>query len=387
VQIQEVEAPAPQTPERTTDKKELESSFDCRGTMPDISTARLPSISGALTIAGHRISFRVCVFLAGSTFWIINTLLQTGHAGLVALRSSVCFLVGMILITSATRTIRLSQMATFYCLGGAMMSVVWLVDYGFTILQPDGNAVSRKLFTPFLEESMKFAPVAVYLWRQRRSRVWSMGASDVLLLAAASGAGFGLVEDAFIQNHFGVWHPVSWLPTTAILGTGLTIGHQSWTALAGVTLGLALLWRPRVPLGYLLGASGFLWSMLDHFRNNFSVGHSGFIVNFLNFITGHGWLSLYLLLFGAIAVVGSDVYAERRMLVSRPQLKLQGAKPPESYGHGEGYKWLWRFLVDRRALAYVLFRCQHASGPTKDKLALLATTLERRLLKRPFKPI
>ncbi len=355
--------------------------------MPEISTVRGPSSSGALSIAGHRISFRVCVFSVGVAFWIGNTLLQTGSAGLAALWSSFGFLVEMILITSATRTIRLNQMPTFYCLGGAMMSVVWLVDHVFTILQPDGNAVSRKLFTPFLEESMKFAPVAVYLWRQRRARVWSMGASDVLLLAAASGAGFGLVEDAFIQHHFGVWHPVSWLPTTAILGTGLTIGHQSWTALAGVTLGLALLWRPRAPLGYLLGASGFLWSMLDHFRNNFSVGHSGFIVNFLNFITGHGWLSLYLLLFGAIAVVGSDVYAVRQMLVSRPQLKLRGAKPPEVYGHGEGLKWLWSFLADRRGLAYVLFRCQHASGPTKEKLALRATTLERRLLKRPAKSV
>ena len=267
------------------------------------------------------------------------------------------------------------------------MSVVWLVDHVFTIFQPDGNAISRKLFTPFLEESMKFAPVAAYLWRQRRERVWSMGASDVLLLAATSGAGFGLVEDAFIQHHFGVWHPVSWMPTTAILGTGLTIGHQSWTTLAGVTLGLALLWRPRAPLGYFLGASGFLWSMLDHFRNNFSVGRSGFIANFLNFITGHGWVSLYLLLFGVIAVVGSDLYAVRRMLGSRPHLKLQGAKPPEAYGSGQGLKSLWSFLVNRRSLAYVLFRCQHASGPTKDKLGFLVTVCERRLLKHPTKSV
>jgi PrsW family intramembrane metalloprotease len=355
--------------------------------MPETSIARLPSISGTLAVAGYRISYRRCVFLIGVTFWIANMLAQTGSAGLVALWSSFGFLVEIILISSATRTIRLSQMATFYCWGGAMMSVVWAVGYVFTILQPDGNAVSRKLFTPLLEESMKLAPVAFYLWRQRGARVWSMGASDVVLLAAASGAGFGLVEDAFIQHHFGLWHPVSWLPTTAVMGTGLTIGHQSWTALAGVTLGLALLWRPRVPLGYLLGASGFLWSMLDHFRNNFSVGRSGFIINLLNFIGGHGWISLYLLLFGAIAVVGSDVYAVRRMLVSRPQLKLQGGKPPEGYGPGEGFKWLWTFLVDRRALAYVLFRCQQAAaGPTKEKLALRAKVLERRLLKRPSRP-
>lgn len=355
--------------------------------MPEIATVQSPGSSATISIAGYRISSRTCIFSAGVACWIGNMLFQTGYAGWVALWSSFEFLVLMIVVTSATRTIPLDQMATFYCLGGAMMSLVWLGDYGFTILQPNGRAISRTLFTPFFEESMKLAPVVFYLWRQRSARLRSMGASDVLLLAAASGAGFGLVEDAFIQHHFGVWHPVSWLPTTAILSTGLTIGHQSWTALAGVTLGLALLWRPHIPLGYLLGASGFLWSMLDHFRNNISVGRSGFIINFLNFIGGHGWISLYLLLFGAIAVVGSDVYAVRRMLVSRPQLKLQGGKPPAGYRPGEGFKWLWTFLVDSRALAYVLFRCQHASGPSKEKLALRASVLERRLLKHPSKPV
>jgi len=355
--------------------------------MSEICTACGPSSSGTFTIAGHRIPFRVCLFWVGVTFWVCNTLLQTGFAGLVALRSSLEFLVLMILITSATRTIALDQMATFYCLGGAMLSLVWLGDYGFTILQPDGNAVSRNLFTPFFEESMKLAPVVVYLWRQRSARLRSTGASDVMLLAAASGAGFGLVEDAFIQHHYGLWHPVSWLPTTAILGGGLTVGHQTWTALAGVTLGLALLWRPRRPLGYLLGASGFLWSMLDHFRNNISVGRSGFFISFVNFIGGHGWNSLYLFLFGAVAVVGSDLYAMHGMLASRPQLKLQGGKPPESYENGNGLKRLWAFLVDRRALAYVLFRCQHASELTQGKLALLATVLERRLLRRPSSPV
>ncbi|MGO8856684.1 MAG: hypothetical protein ACLQO1_13370 [Steroidobacteraceae bacterium] len=50
-------------------------------------------------------------------------------------------------------------------------------------------------------------------------------------------------------------------------------------------------------------------------------------------------------------------------------------------------KWLWAFLVDRRALAHVVFRCQHASGPTKDKLADLAFVFEGRLLKRPAKSV
>ena len=355
--------------------------------MPQTTAAGRTSSSATIRIAGRQIPFRVCLFWVGVTFWIGITLFETGSAGLVALWASFGFLVEMIVITSATRTIRLNQAAKFYCLGGVMMSVVWVADYGFTMIVPDGNAVSRKLFTPFLEESLKLAPVAFYLWRQRPARLWTMGASDILLLAAATGAGFGLVEDASIQHDFGMWHPVFWLPTTAVSGVSLTVGHQIWTSIAGAILGLALLWRPRKPFAYLLGASGLVWSMLDHFRNNFGVGRSGFIVDFLNFVGGHGWVSLYFFLFGVIAVVGTDLYAVRGMLSSHPQLKLQGLEPPENHREGNRLKALWAFLVERRALAYVLFRCQRSTGLAQEKLACLAGVLERRLLKRKSSPV
>ena len=351
--------------------------------MPENSAAFRPSSPAAITIAGRQIPLRVCLFWGGVTFWIGNTILNTGTAGLAALWASFAFLIEMIVITSATRTIPIAQVSTFCCWGGAMMSVVWVIDYVFTTVQPDGNAISRVLFTPFLEESLKLAPVAFYLWRKRRAESRSLGASDILLLAAASGAGFGLVEDAFIQHDFGVWHPVSWFPTTAIIGASLVVGHQVWTSIAGMTRGLAPLWFPRKPLVYLVGASGILWSMLDHLRNNVEVGQTGFIVNFLNFVGGHGWYSLYLFVIGVIAVIGTDLYAERDMLSSRPQLKLHGGKPPAGYGQSDGLSGLWAFLVGRRALAYVLFRCKQASGPTKETLARHAAVLERRLRKRP----
>jgi PrsW family intramembrane metalloprotease len=321
---------------------------------------------GTVTVRGRKISIRRLVFWASVAFWIGNTILHTGSAGITALWSSLLFLAEMVVITSATRTIRLDQLATFYAWGGVMMSVVWLVDYGFTILQPDGNAVSRKLFTPFLEESLKLAPVAFYLWRQRLARLWSMGASDILLLAAASGAGFGLVEDAFIQHHFGVWHAVSWAPTTAVMGTGLTVGHQIWTSLAGATLGLALLWRPRKPLGYLLGASGFLWSMLDHFGNNFSVGHRGFVVDFLTFVRGYGWVSLYLFWIALIVVLAADLKVIQRGLPPHPELKTSLAGLL-SFSHGAISTW--KFLLTKRALAFLCIHYrQESPSVRKGKL-------------------
>jgi hypothetical protein len=75
------------------------------------------------------------------------------------------------------------------------------------------------------------------------------------------------------------------------------------------------------------------------------------------------------------------------MLSLRPQLRLRGRKPPQIRALRNSLKGIWEFLVDRRALAYVLFRCERSSGPTREKLARLATVLERRLLKRPPGPL
>jgi len=243
-----------------------------------------------------------------------------------------------------------------------------------------------------MEESLKIAPVVYVVWRGRRSRSWGMGASDIMLMGAASGGGFGLVEEAYFHLHYGPTRALDWLQLTRINGPTLTFGHSTWSALAGATLGLALLWRPRKPLNYLLAGSGLLWSIIDHSHHNYGIDRTGFSVDLFNFLTGHGWLSLYFFVLAAIAAVGSDFYAVRKMLVSRPYLRLQGGKPPEAYGQSNGFKGLWTFLVQRRALAYVLFRCQRASGPSKENLARHAALLERRLLKRltdsvlPHKP-
>jgi RsiW-degrading membrane proteinase PrsW (M82 family) len=352
--------------------------------MSEISISRRLSTSGTITIAGRQIPIRVCLFWAGVTFWIGNMIVQTGWAGITELRASLYFVAEMVVITSATRTITLDRVASVYCLGGAMMGVMWLISAVFTSFVPSPDAISRQFVVPILEEFVKFAPVVFILWRQLASRSWTMGASDIMLMAATSGAGFGLVEEAYFHHALGPTRALDWFPLTRINGATLTVGHGTWTALAGATLGLALLWRPHKPLNYLLAGSGILWSIIDHSHHNYGVDRTGFSVDFFNFVTGHGWISLYLFVFGVIAVVGSDLYAVRGMLSSRPQLRLQGGKPPEIRGQGNSLKGLWASLVDRRALAYVLFRCQRSSELTREKLARLATVLERRLPKRPL---
>jgi len=309
--------------------------------------------------------------------------LRTGSASIGALWASLFFLAEIIVITGATRTISLGEVARFYCLGGAMMSVMFVIASVFTSFVPDPDAVSRQFLMPLCDESLKFAPVVFLLWRYRDSRLRTMGASDVLLMAAASGAGYGLVEEAYIRNHPVVHNFLDWLPIARVNGIIVTIGHGGLTSVSGAALGLALLWRPRRPFFQLLAAAGFLCAWFDHSQYNYAVDRSGFSVDLFNFIAGHGWNTLYLLVISVIAVVASDFYAVRRMLSSHPQLKLQGGKPPESSGRGVGFKVLWAYLVERRALAYALFRCGRSSGTTQQKFARLASGLERRMLKPP----
>jgi RsiW-degrading membrane proteinase PrsW (M82 family) len=349
--------------------------------MPEIAIPGRPVNSASFTVAGRQIPIRVCLFWAGLTIWLGNTVIQTGSSGFAALFASLTFVFEIALITSFTRTISLDRVASTYCLGGAMAAVMWVVAYAFTSVEPNVDAVSRQFFVPFMEELLKVAPVLFILWRFGESRRSSVGASDVLLLAAASGGGFGVVEEAYIRQSLHSVQSLAWLPITRINGETLTAGHGVWTTLAGATLGLALLWRPRKPLNYLLASSGLFWSILDHSHHNYGVDRSGFSVDSFNFITGHGWFSLYFFILGVIAVIGTDAYAVRAMVSSHPQLKLHGFKPPANRREGSPLKVLWAFLLERRAFAYVLFRCQRSQGAMREKLQKLAAVLGRRLMR------
>jgi RsiW-degrading membrane proteinase PrsW (M82 family) len=335
--------------------------------------------SGTVTASGRRLSIRRLVFWAGVAFWLGNMILHTGWYGIAELWASLSFIAELVLITSATRTITLGRVAVFYCWGGTVMGVMWLISAVFTSFVPEPDAVSRQFFVPFMEESLKIAPVAFLLWRGRRSRSWTMGASDIMLMAAASGGGFGLVEEAYYHFHNGATRALDWFPLTRINGATLTVGHSTWSGLAGATLGLALLWRPRKPLNYLLAGSGLLWSILDHSHHNYGVDRSGISVDLFNFVTGHGWLSLYFFVLAVIAVLVSDLIVKQRVLPPLPVLKTPLAGLLSS---GKGAMSIWNFLLTKRALAFAAFHYkkeppQVRSGQLDPILSVLLQRLMR----------
>jgi RsiW-degrading membrane proteinase PrsW (M82 family) len=317
---------------------------------------------GTLTMRGRQLPMRRLVFWGGIAFWLGNMILRTGWYGIAEFWASLSFVAELVMITSATRTITLNRVAVLYCWGGTVMGVMWLVGTVFTSFIPSPDAVSRQFFVPFMEESLKIAPVVYVLWRGRRSRSWTMGASDIMLMGAASGGGFGLVEEAYFHLHNGATRALDWLPLTRINGPTVTVGHATWTGLAAATLGLALLWRPREPLNYLLAGSGLLWSIIDHSHHNYGVDRSGITVDLFNFLTGHGWLSLYFFVIAVIAVSVSDVYVIQRVLPPLPALKTPFAGLLSS---GKGAMSIWKFILTKRALAFASFHYEKEPPPVR----------------------
>jgi RsiW-degrading membrane proteinase PrsW (M82 family) len=326
---------------------------------------------GSITWHGHHFTGRELVATGGAAFWIIMMLVNTGAGGIVALWTALVFMAELIALGSLTRTISIRQLTAVFMFGGFAMSMA----YVFALFIPHTSV--RAFLVPPMEELLKIAPVLFFLWRGRNSTTRTLGITDVMLLAAASGAGFGMVEDAYIRHHSGWPAQLDWLPLTEITGGRLIAGHAIWTTLAGVTLGFALLFRSRLKMAVALGASGFIWSAFDHIANNYGVGQRGFFANFLNGIAGHGWTTIYLFVLGVVAAIGFDLYMIHGQLPPFPELKL-----PKLQSGVNGLKTLWSFLVGRRALAYVLFRYRRASGIARAELACFGAMLDLFLVNR-----
>src|ERR1700674_4079599 len=216
---------------------------------------------GSVTLGRRRFTGRDVVAASGAAFWLLLMFVNTGTSGVVALWTARVFLIELIVLSSATRTVSIRQLASMFLLGGFTMSLA----YVFARSMP--HTPGRAFLAPPMEELLKIAPVLFLLWRGRNSTTRTFGITDVMLLAAASGAGFGMVEDAYIRHNSGWPAQLDWLPLTELTGGRLIAGHAIWTTLAGITLGSALLLRSRAKLAVGLGASGLAWSALDHVDN------------------------------------------------------------------------------------------------------------------------
>lgn len=319
-----------------------------------------------------RLSPRQIVATAGALLWLASMLIQTGTGGIVALWTQGVFLIALLILTSATRTISARSLMPLFFLGGALLGVAILAGKALEIVARD--SVWSTVGIPAIEEVLKIAPILVLLWLGRNEETLAFGASDVMLMAAVTGSGFALVEDAFIR-HRGAWsESLSWLPVTQIEGgrhgTHLIAGHPVWAALAGCTLGIALLYRTR--FSWLVGISGFSWSLLDHIANNYRNSYHNATATLLTVVTADGWLTVYLFVIGVIAVIGLDAYVAYATMPSRPEFAI-----PRGPWTMDGIRDLSRFLRARRAYAYAAFRARRASEAARGRYDEVAGGIDR----------
>ena len=81
------------------------------------------ALPGSVTLGGHRFTGRQLVAFGGGAFWLLLMFVNTGTSGVVALWTALVFLVELIVLSSATRTVSIRQLTSMFMLGGFAMSM------------------------------------------------------------------------------------------------------------------------------------------------------------------------------------------------------------------------------------------------------------------------
>ncbi|HZP90231.1 MAG TPA: PrsW family glutamic-type intramembrane protease [Actinomycetota bacterium] len=307
--------------------------------------------AGTVRIGTVEVAAQTVVLTAGAIVWLAIVVANTGGSGVAATWTNASFAALLLVATGLIRSIRTRLAIRLFLLGGLMLSLALIGAWVFERVVSDPAATSRDVVVPLMEETLKLAPVLYLLWRWRRRRAHALGASDVLVMAAAVGAGFALVEDAFIREAAGWARTVPLFPSTEYSANGfgerLIVGHAMWTALAGATMGLALLLLGLTARGLVVGLSGYAVSALDHMANNLSNGGHARLLNDLML---HGRLPLYLFIAATVACIAVDLAVTATALPKEPELKTPAWSDPS------GITTRLAFARSRRGLAFAAHR-------------------------------
>lgn len=323
---------------------------------------------GSIAAGGVRVSARAVVVVVAIVWWLAFLLFATGEGGVGQIWASAVFLVPLIALGSLTRTVSLRLVGVMLLVGGALMGAMYLLS--LVLIEPLLGDVSRPrdFVVPLLEQVLVVLPVALLVWRWRRSRSWSLGATDLLLLGSAVGVGFGLMEHAYIRED----RPDEWMPWLPIVAeqARLIPGHAIWAGIAGATIGLGLLMRHRGRIWLAVAASGSVVGGFDHIALNNYNWDDG-VSRLLNAMAIDGWLVVLLFLAAAVACIGADLYVQQRLPAERRH-RSAATLPAISR---------WGFLLRRRALGHAWYQAERtASADDQFDAGLQAAGVEWSLI-------
>jgi hypothetical protein len=311
--------------------------------------------------SGGGMSKRLLLILAGAGFWVGMMILRTGMNGVRSLLDAIWVMVLLIAITSFTRSISLRYVLSMFFYGGFMMGIAVIVAKICGGIVGDHSAL-RAIVVPTIEQVLMLVPPAVFLWSRRQSSFWIIGVTDILLLTAASGVGFEMVENAFLRmnSSYGTavipWLPLSMHSGDRIFGEYVLNGHALWSCLAGLTLGFSrILWN-RGKVAGLVAASGFAWGLLDHIALDMhSKDVPGAFKTSLGWLSGDGYVSLGLFLIGVIAAILFDLFIIHRTLPGATSPLINSLQLPIGKGG-------WDSQLITRSIAFANFYARRLSG-------------------------
>jgi serine/threonine-protein kinase len=321
-----------------------------------------------------RLQLRQIILVAATVLWVAITCFNTGTKGIMAFALNAAFVFSLFFLGGTTRTIPIAVVSMIALWGGFMMGLAGLIGGQIVAYMGISNQLLPMTQAP-LEEFLKLVPVLLFLERGKQFSIWTYGATDILILGVASGAGFAFVEDAYVHATSGWQNQIVWLPSAEIVNGRMIAGHAIWTGLACGTIGLALLWRHHKRLAAILAVAGLAWSTIDHIANDYAFTTSDWRSTVLNFVSANGYITILLFILCLIAAIIFDRFILFKALPKVPEFRL-----PSSKEAAATLKNFWEFVLDRRRLAYAYYRYQHAQGADRQECALVVSTLMQHLV-------
>lgn len=245
-----------------------------------LGSTTIPSLS-----RGRRADTALAIVAGSVGLW--------GLAMLIAVRKTfpaavfpVYFLGLLLIATATTRSVPMRWVAGLALLGATTVPIlIVLCSLPASRWLGTENRVFRWGVVPLLEDSLRILPLLILLVSRRWRYRATAGASDLLLLGAAVGAGLAFYQDALLgwvpgfsadtileahraSPHRGLLYlfPAMAVHASENLGSASFIGHSGASALVGLSLGLARLLRGRLwrVRSWILPLGAWGWMVFDH---------------------------------------------------------------------------------------------------------------------------
>jgi hypothetical protein len=345
--------------------------------MSKLPTERMHSW-GVIPFGSSGLQVRHLILWTGVAIWFLFTIVGAQIHAIIALAFNLFFLGCVLLATWPTRTINLAKVAVCCTAGGLLIGAVSLVVTTLVPLTATNNLLKFSVLVP-LEEIIKLVPVLFLLWRGRNFSSWTLGASDLVLMGVASGAGFAFAQDAMRHSMDPTFQSFSvLLPSAEIVNGRLSASAAVLTGLASGTIGLSFLLRHIKGLPLILAPIGISIAIADHFALVYSQMQDAvpWVTSTLNVATGFGYLVLALFCLVLIASVLTDLWVIGSSLPKLKELKYFSKKDRK-----ESLDALWESILDLRKLSFAFFRYKRASK-CPHGLALSVAILAQRLVNR-----